>query len=34
MKDELLVNDVIRRVDEAILNLEVYYTFKNINKLS
>ncbi len=33
MKEELLINDVVKSVDEALLNLEMYYTIKNINRI-
>lgn len=33
MKDELLINDVVKEVNELLLNLEVYYTIKNINRI-
>ncbi len=32
MKEEILIGDVIKSVDEILLNLEVYYTLKNINR--
>ena len=31
MKDEVLISDVIKSVDEILLNLEVYYTLKNVS---
>lgn len=32
MKEEILIRDVIKSVDELLLDLEMYYTIKNINK--
>lgn len=32
MKDEILIGNVIKSVDELLLDLEIYYTIKNINK--
>ena len=31
MKEEILISDVIKSVDEILLNLEVYYTLKNVS---
>lgn len=28
MKDEILISDVVKSVDEILLDLEVYYTLK------
>lgn len=33
MKEEILINDVVKKVDELLLNLEAYYTLKNINRI-
>lgn len=33
MKDDILIDDVVKNVDEILLNLEVYYTIKNINRI-
>ncbi len=33
MKEEILIGDVVKSVDELLLNLEVYYTIKNINRI-
>ena len=33
MKDNILIDDVVRSVDDLLLNLEVYYTIKNINRI-
>lgn len=33
MKEEILISDVVKKVDELLLNLEVYYTIKNINRI-
>ena len=33
MKEEILIGDVVKSVDEFLLNLEVYYTIKNINRI-
>ena len=33
MKEEILIGDVVKSVDELLLNLGVYYTIKNINRI-
>lgn len=33
MKEEILISDIIKNVDELLLYLEVYFTIKNINKI-
>lgn len=33
MKEEILIGDVVKSVDELLLNLEAYYTIKNINRI-
>lgn len=33
MKEEILISDIVKKVDELLLNLEVYYTIKNINRI-
>ncbi len=33
MKEEILIGDVVKNVNELLLNLEVYYTIKNINRI-
>ncbi len=33
MKEEILIGDVVKSVNELLLNLEVYYTIKNINRI-
>ena len=32
MKDVILISDVVKSVDEILLDLEVYYTLKNSKK--
>ena len=32
MKEEILIVDVVKSVDELLLNLETYYTLKNIHR--
>ena len=32
MKEEILISDVVKSVDELLLNLETYYTLKNIHR--
>lgn len=32
MKNEILINEVLKELGEAILKFDVYYTFKNIKK--
>ena len=32
MKEEILLADVVKSVDELLLNLETYYILKNINR--
>lgn len=34
MKEEILIGDVVKSVDELLLNLEVYYIIKNINRVN
>ena len=34
MKDVILISDVVKSVDEILLDLEVYYTLKNSKNLS
>ncbi len=33
MKEEILISDIIKNVDELLLYLEVHFTIKNINKI-
>ena len=33
MKEEILIGDLVKNVNELLLNLEVYYTIKNINRI-
>ena len=33
MKEEILIGDIVKNVNELLLNLEVYYTIKNINRI-
>ena len=33
MKEEILIGDVVKSVDELLLNLEVYNTIKKINRI-
>ena len=33
MKEDILIGDVVKSVNELLLNLEVYYTIKNINRI-
>ena len=32
MKEDILIDDVIRKVDRILIHLEAYYTIKNINR--
>ncbi len=32
MKNEILMNDVLKELDELILKFDVYYTFENLKK--
>lgn len=32
MKDEILINDIIKNIDELLFQIDIYYALENIKK--